>query len=91
MLVLETNARVILTDSGGVQKEAFFFQVPCVTLRGETEWVETVNSGWNSVVGSDPALIMEAASARQPREEFRTVYGDGRAAERLAYELAWWR
>jgi UDP-GlcNAc3NAcA epimerase len=60
MLLLERQARVILTDSGGVQKEAMWFQVPCITLREETEWVETVESGWNQIAGSDPARILRA-------------------------------
>jgi len=83
MLILEKNARVILTDSGGVQKEAFFFKVSCVTLREETEWVETVETGWNVLMGSDPARIYQAALEARPGVESAWSYGDGRAAERI--------
>jgi len=60
MLILEQNARAILTDSGGIQKEAYFFGVPCVTMRTETEWIETVEAGWNVAVGADRGKIVEA-------------------------------
>jgi UDP-GlcNAc3NAcA epimerase len=85
MLALEQQARVILTDSGGVQKEAFFFEVPCVTLRPETEWVETVESGWNVLVGSDAdAIVAAARSAARPSSKPPQVFGDGTAAQRIA-------
>ncbi|RLG47415.1 MAG: hypothetical protein DRN92_03255 [Thermoproteota archaeon] len=80
MLVLEKNTRVILTDSGGVQKEAFFFRVPCVTLREETEWVETVEAGWNTLAGCDPEKTVKAVMESRPGVESTWPYGDGRAA-----------
>jgi UDP-N-acetylglucosamine 2-epimerase len=83
MLMLEQNARLILTDSGGMQKEAFFFAVPCVTLRPETEWVETVEAGWNVVVGADRQRIVEAVRHLAPAGQPGAIFGDGRAAERI--------
>ena len=80
MLTLERSARMILTDSGGMQKEAYWLQVPCVTLRDETEWVETVEAGWNILVGADPEKIKEAAQAFQPPADHPPLYGDGQAA-----------
>jgi len=75
-----------MTDSGGVQKEAYFFKVPCVTLREETEWIETVESGWNVLVGADKEKIINATHRLSPithRESPPAHYGDGRAAERV--------
>lgn len=62
MVLIESTARIILTDSGGVQKESYWLQVPCITLRDETEWVETVESGWNRLVGTNPNHILRAVN-----------------------------
>lgn len=85
MLLLEQHARLILTDSGGVQKEAFFFHVPCVTLRDETEWIETVNTGWNRLASADTQRILEATrqAVTALPDTSAQPYGDGHAAEKI--------
>jgi UDP-GlcNAc3NAcA epimerase len=87
MLLLESKAKAVLTDSGGVQKEACFLEVPCVTLRDETEWSETVEAGWNTLVGADPERIFQAVEdLRRPADPLR-VFGDGHASRRIAQRL----
>jgi UDP-N-acetylglucosamine 2-epimerase len=85
MLALEKSARLIVTDSGGIQKEAYILGVPCITLREETEWVETVKAGWNRLSGRDPDRVLKILSSSDvfPPEK-PLLYGDGRAAERIA-------
>ena len=86
-LELARNARAILTDSGGVQKEAYLLGVPCVTLRDTTEWVETVDAGWNTLVDLDREAAL-AALERTPPVERPELYGGGRAAERVCDVVA---
>jgi len=82
MVALARSARLILTDSGGLQKEAYWLGVPCVTLRNETEWVETVEAGWNILVGPDPKKIFEAVNSFVPPDDRPVLYGDGAAADK---------
>jgi len=87
-MALEMHARAILTDSGGVQKEAYLLGVPCVTLRENTEWVETVESGWNTLVGLDTAAALAALQRPPPSGERQVLYGGGHAAERVCEVLS---
>jgi UDP-GlcNAc3NAcA epimerase len=81
MVRLEQSARVVVTDSGGVQKEAFFYGVPCVTMRDETEWTETVHLGWNRLTGANRALIVDAVLGTvSPVSTGDRPYGDGGAS-----------
>jgi UDP-GlcNAc3NAcA epimerase len=84
---LASQARVIVTDSGGVQKEAYWYGVPCVTARPSTEWVDTVQLGANVLVDDDPDRLAEAVTAARMPEERPQLYGDGHAAERITAAL----
>ena len=81
---LASQARVILTDSGGLQKEAYWYGVPCVTLRPSTEWKDTVEVGANVLVDDDPDAIAAAAAAARMPDNRPQLYGDGHAADRIA-------
>lgn len=90
MMQLEKYAELVVTDSGGVQKEAYFFQVPCVTMRNETEWVELVDAGWNRLAPpDDPDMVMAAISdALGTRGREVLLYGSGDAADKIVARLA---
>jgi UDP-GlcNAc3NAcA epimerase len=91
MLCLESSSKVILTDSGGVQKEAYFHNIPCITLRNETEWGETVDMGCNFIAGSNELKILEGFNrALNSKIEFKhsNVYGNGHAAEEILSVLS---
>lgn len=87
-LLLQSNAMVILTDSGGIQKEAYVLGKPCLTLREETEWTETVEAGWNLLVGTDPARILEGVRDFRPDCQRENLFGDGQASRRIASVLS---
>ncbi|OGO19655.1 MAG: UDP-N-acetylglucosamine 2-epimerase [Chloroflexi bacterium RBG_16_48_8] len=87
MLMLEEHARLIATDSGGVQREAYFLGIPCLTLRDETEWIETVEAGWNKVVGTDPEQALYAWKHFAPPEDHPPLFGEGIASQRIAHIL----
>ena len=87
MLMLEKNAATILTDSGGVQKEAYFYRTPCITLRDETEWMETVHAGWNQIAGFQTEKIV-ACMATTPAQSEINDFGDGQAATKIVQAIA---
>lgn len=83
MVTLERHARMILTDSGGMQKEAYWLKVPCITLRDETEWVETVDSGWNVLAGSESFRIIESMSSFRVPSKHPPLYGNNKVTHKL--------
>ena len=87
IVALQKSALMILTDSGGMQKEAYWSQVPCITLRDETEWVETIETGWNVLAGADYDRIIQAVGTIKPQMEQPPLYGDGHAAEKIIEAL----
>ncbi len=91
MIILEGNAKLIATDSGGVQREAYFSKVPCLTLRDETEWVETVEAGWNKIVGTDPDKVLAVWKELVPPSDYPHLFGNGSAAYKIVEILDDWR
>lgn len=83
MLMLENNSKKIVTDSGGVQKEAYFMKKPCITMRDETEWVETIKEGWNVLVGTNKEKILEKIKNFNPSNDQKEIFGDGNASKKI--------
>jgi len=88
MVLLLDQARLVLTDSGGLQKEAYWGKTPCLTLRTETEWVETVEAGWNVVLGEEVESLANLVAESEPPPSWEPLYGDGNAAGRIVAALS---
>lgn len=84
MMVALTGAQKVLTDSGGLQKEAYWAKKPCVTIRTETEWVETLNNQWNILTGPNQTKILDAVNTSVVKDSWEELYGNGKAAEKIA-------
>jgi UDP-GlcNAc3NAcA epimerase len=91
MLALEDRCSFVVTDSGGVQKEAYFFHKPCITLRDATEWRELVEHGWNTLVGAEEKAILGALAAMPKYGDRTLLYGDGKTAAHIAEALLSWQ
>ncbi|SES93268.1 UDP-GlcNAc3NAcA epimerase [Salinibacillus kushneri] len=83
MLTITSQARMVLTDSGGLQKEAYMLQVPCITLRDETEWTETLQFGWNQLAGTDQNKILNLINTFQVPNQYPQIFGSGKTAEEI--------
>ncbi|WP_010651791.1 non-hydrolyzing UDP-N-acetylglucosamine 2-epimerase [Oceanobacillus massiliensis] len=84
MLTILSQANAVLTDSGGIQKEAYMLRVPCITLREESEWTDTVHSGWNHIAGSDTKQILDTVNAIKVPKEHPPLFGDGKTSQKIA-------
>ena len=87
MIMLEKNANKIATDSGGIQKEAFFYKKSCIILRDETEWVELIDIGVNYLAGADKERILCLLNEHNTIESNESFYGDGNAAKKILKEI----
>jgi UDP-N-acetylglucosamine 2-epimerase (non-hydrolysing) len=91
MLHLMKHAKKILTDSGGIQKEAYVMGIPCITLRENTEWIETLTGGWNVLAGADKDKILSAVMAEVRTSADNTVFGNGDSAEKIVRAVELYR